>query len=986
MSLNFIETLVKPTAPTIKSLSSITPEPASEQSAKPANFRIVGIGASAGGLEAFEQFFQHMAPDSGMAFVLVPHLDPSHGSLLTEILQRSTSMQVVEAQDQVKVSPNCIYIIPPNSSMEITRGKLQLSAPTVPRGQRLPIDGFLRSLAEDRQENAVGIVLSGTGTDGTLGLRAILGMGGVTLVQEPSTAKYDGMPSSAIGAGYATMVLSPEKMTEALLAEPGKVIIDTEITAKKEKRESGMSRVLAQLRARTGHDFSLYKPSTIGRRITRRMLQHNLESIDHYIRYLKENPAEVHALFKELLINVTNFFRDPEAFSVLEENILPLMVKDKPDDYVFRVWVVGCASGEEGYSVAILFRELMDKLQREFKVQIYCTDLDDEAIAMARMGSYPLNIVQDITPERLHRFFIMKDTSYRVRKELREMVVFAVQNVIKDPPFTKLDLLCCRNLLIYLKPELQDRLIPEFHYALKPEGVLFLSPSESIGNHTDLFKMINRKWKIYRALHSLFPSRTMVTQGLTWSSGVGGKTLESGKTDKETNFADLTRRLLVQYFAPASVITDSKGEILYIHGDTGKFLRPAPGQPTHNILEMAREGLAMELHNSLHAAASEKMTILNRLIQVKTNGGFTPVNLSVRPMADPEGKRNLLLVSFQEVAEPPGKTARKRIAKTGEKDRFEELEAELNQLQINYQSSLEEQQASNEELKSANEELQSTNEELQSTNEELETSQEELQSVNEELVTVNSELQAKIEQLAGMQNDMKNLLDNINIGIIFLDRHLIIRRFTREAVRIYRLVASDVGRPLNDIKSLVDGDELLTAARDVLDSLIPYEREIQIGEDKWVLARIQPYRTLDNMIDGVVLTFTDITSRIKAIAVNQALALAEGVVNTIHSPFLVLNNAWTVISASPSFYQEFNMTREETLNHELFQLKQGLWNIAELRAMLETVLTNDRTVKNYRVDRNIPGVGQRKMEINISRFMGKAGAPQMILLSMEINP
>ncbi|MGZ8199659.1 MAG: chemotaxis protein CheB [Methylosarcina sp.] len=979
---------MNPKTPITKSPSSVTPEPPSEQPAKPANFRIVGIGASAGGLEAFEQFFQLMAPDSGMAFVLVPHLDPTHGSLLTEILQRSTRMQVVEAQDQVTVNPNCIYIIPPNSSMGISQGKLQLSVPTVPRGQRLAIDGFLRSLADDRQENAVGIVLSGTGTDGTLGLRAILGTGGVTLVQEPSTAKYDGMPLSAIRAGYATMVLSPEKMPEALLALHGKLIIDTKITAEKEneKRQSGMSRILEQLLASSGHDFSLYKPSTIGRRITRRMVQHNIESTDHYIRYLKENPAEVRALFKELLINVTNFFRDPEAFSVLEESILPFMVKDKPDDYVFRVWVAGCASGEEGYSIAILLRELMDKLHREFKVQIYCTDLDDEAIAMARIGSYPLNIVQDITPERLHRFFIKKGTSYLVRKDLREMLVFAVQNVIKDPPFIKLDLLVCRNLLIYLKPELQDRLIPVFHYALQPEGVLFLSPSESIGNHTDLFKMINRKWKIYHALHSLSLSPTMIAQGLTWSSGAGGKTGESGKADKKNNFADLTRRLLVQYFAPTSVITDSKGEILYIHGETGKFLRPAPGQPTHNILEMAREGLAMELRNSLHVVASEKMTILNRLVQVKTNGGFTPVNLSVRPMEDPQSKQNLLLVSFQEAVESPDKTARKRIAKTGEKGPLEELEAEFNQLQINYQSSLEEQQASNEELKSANEELQSTNEELQTSNEELETSQEELQSLNEELVTVNSELQTKIEQLTGMQNDMKNLLDNINIGIIFIDQHLVIRRFTREAVRIYRLAASDVGRPLNDIKSLVDGDDLVTAARNVLDSLIPYEREISIGEDKWVLARIQPYRTLYNMIDGVVLSFTDITSRVNAIAVSQALALAEGIVNTIDSPFLVLNNARTVVSANQAFYQEFKITREETLNHELFQLKQGLWNIAELRAMLETVLTNDRTVKNYMVDRNIPGVGQRRMEININRFMGKAGAPHMILLSIRINP
>jgi two-component system CheB/CheR fusion protein len=969
-----------------KLLPAVAEEPASKLPVSPGDFRIVGIGASAGGLEAFEEFFRHMPADSGIAFVLVPHLDPSHESLLSEILQRSTTMQVVEAKDQVKVCPNCIYVIPPNHNMEIYQGKLQLSVPTVPRGQRLPIDGFLRSLAEDRQENAVGIILSGTGTDGTLGLRAILGMGGLALAQDPSTAKYEGMPSSAIRSGYVTLVLPPEKMPEALMAEKGKVVLDNEAVPVKAKTESGFSRIMMQLRTITGHDFSLYKQSTISRRIARRMLQHNIENTDDYVRYLKENPPEVHALFKELLINVTSFFRDPEAFTVLEEKILPSLIKDKPDDHVFRVWVVGCASGEEGYSIAILMRELMDTLHRDFKVQIYATDLDDEAIATARTGYYPPNIVQDITPERLRRFFIKDDAGYRVRKELREMVVFAVQNVIKDPPFTKLDLLCCRNLLIYLKPELQERLIPEFHYALKSEGVLFLSPSESVGNHGDLFKILNRKWKIYRAAHSMISSRAMISHGLTWSAGTGGKTPEDKTANKETNFADLTRRLLVQYFAPASVITDHKGEILFIHGETGKFLRPAPGQPTHNIIEMAREGLAMELRNALYAAANEKMSIVNRLVQVKTNGGFSPVNLSVRPMEDSDGKQNLLLVSFQEIIENQVNTLRKRSGKTGEKKRLEELEIELEQLRLNYQSSIEEQQASNEELKSANEELQSTNEELQSTNEELETSKEELQSVNEELVTVNSELQAKIEQLAGMQNDMKNLLDNINVGIIFLDRHLIIRRFTREAVRIYRLVASDVGRPLNDIKSLVDSDDLLSAAESVLETLIPYERELYIGEDTWVLVRIQPYRTLENMIDGVVLTFTDITSRIKSATMNQALTLAEGIVKTIHHPILVLNNALKVVSASQSFYQEFKMASEETLGHELFQLKDGLWNIAELRKLLEAVLSNNSTFEVYMMERDIPDIGRRRVEINVSRLLGKAGKPQMILLSMEINP
>ena len=647
---------------------------------------IVGIGASAGGLEALEQFFRHAPANSGMAFVLVQHLDPNHASLLTEILQRTTTMPVVEALDQIPVEPNCVYVIPPNRDMAIFHGKLQLSVPNEPRGQRMPIDAFLRSLAEDQQENAIGIILSGTGTDGTLGLRAILGAGGVTLVQDPATAKYDGMPSSAIQAGYATHVLPVDKMPEALLAGARTFAVRTEIP-NEPKAASGMNRILMQLRTSTGHDFSLYKKSTIGRRIERRMSQHNIEDTDVYARYLKENPAEVHTLFKELLINVTNFFRDAEAFAALEKDILPQLCKDKPDDYLFRVWVAGCATGEEAYSIAILLRELMDQSHQEFKVQIYSTDLDDDAIAIARAGVYPPNIAQDVTPERLRRFFIKEDAGYRVKKEIREMVVFAIQNVIKDPPFTKLDLLSCRNLMIYLEPELQNRLIPAFHYALKPGGVLFLSPSESIGNHTELFSSLNRKWKFYRATHSITSSRAAMANVLSWAAETAGKASEVAiSKPKETNFAELTRRVLVQYFAPASVVTDLKGDILYVHGETGKYLRPAPGQASLNIVEMAREGLELELRAAIRLAASEGMPTLNREIQVKTNGGFTTVSLSVRPLPDLDDSQNLLLVSFQDVAGPAVKPGRKRSAKPAELARIEELERDLAYMKESHQA------------------------------------------------------------------------------------------------------------------------------------------------------------------------------------------------------------------------------------------------------------------------------------------------------------
>ncbi len=950
-----------------------------------AAFPIVGIGASAGGLEALEQFFRYVPVNTGMAFVLVQHLDPSHVSLLTEILQRTTAMPMTEALDEILVKPNHVYVIPPNRDMAIFHGKLQLSVPNEPRGQRLPIDAFLRSLAEDQHENAIGIILSGTGSDGTQGLCAILGAGGVTLVQEPTTAKYDGMPSSAIQAGCATQVLPVEKMPEALLSGVRQFNVH-EQTPNDPKRTSGISRILMQLRTKTGHDFSLYKKSTITRRIERHMLHHAIKDTDVYARFLKENPAEVIALFKELLINVTSFFRDADAFGVLYKEILPELCNDKSEQSIFRAWVAGCATGEEAYSIAILLKEWMEENHHEFKVQIYSTDLDDEAIAIARTGIYPSNITQDITPERLRRFFTKEDTGYRIKKEIREMVVFAVQNVLKDPPFTKLDLLSCRNLLIYLGSELQNQLIPTFHYALKPGGILFLSPSESIGNHTELFSSINRKWKFYRAIHSIASPRAVMTNALSWTAGAGGKAPEEMMIKpKETNFAELTRRVLLQCFAPASIVTDLKGDILYVHGETGKYLRPAPGQASLNIIEMAREGLELELRTAIRAAVNEGTPTLNRKVRVKTNGDFTQVNLSVRFFANYDGSQSLLLISFQETVGPRTvKSGQKRVTKPAERGRIQELERDLAYLKENYQATLEEQQASNEELKSANEEMQSTNEELQSANEELETSKEELQSVNEELITVNSELQTKIEQLAGMQNDMKNLLDNTHIGTVFLDEKLIVRRFTREATTIYRLVPTDVGRPLSDIKPNIAGDKLLIQAHSVLETLIPFEQEVQTDKGVWYLVRIQPYRTLDNVIDGVVLTFTDISKRIKAETdMRLARDLAESVVDTIDAPLLVMDSDLKVISANRAFFQYFQVTAVDTLERKIYDLGNGQWNIPALRELLEIILPRDQAFEGFIVEHDFPAIGHQKIRVNARRIVGKSSELSLILLMTE---
>jgi len=717
---------------------------------------------------------------------------------------------------------------------------------------------------------------------------------------------------------------------------------------------------------------------------------HNLKDMDAYARYLSENPGEVHTLFKELLINVTSFFRDKEAYDALNKDALPKIFENKPENYIFRIWVPGCASGEEAYSLAILFREYMDSIKQEFKLQIYATDIDEDAIATARAGMYPANIAIDVSPDRLRRFFSKEESGFRIKKEIREQVVFAIQNVIKDPPFTKMDLISCRNLLIYLEAELQNRVIPAFHYALRPDGVLFLSPSEGIGNFTDLFGSIDKKWKLYRVKPSLTSARTLVAQRFAWTGELTERdAVEAGVRKDKTNFTELTKRVLLQSFAPPSVITDDKGNIIYVHGDTGKYLQPAQGQVSTNIIDMAREGLQLDLRYAIQNAAVQKRLFIVRDLPVKTNGGIHGVDLTVRPLADPEATRELLLISFQDSVQHQQEksTLRKRVTAKGESKRVEELEQDLVYTKENLQATIEEMQAANEELKSTNEELQSTNEELQSTNEELETSKEELQSVNEEIITVNSELQAKIEQLTDIQNDMKNLLENVNIGTIFLDLHLTIRRFTREATKVFRLAASDTGRPLADIRSLIPDVDLISDALAVLESLIPREIPVHTANDEWFLVRIMPYRTLDNVIDGVVLTFSDITSFKAADAEARAARdYAESIVDTVREPFVVLNGKFEVISASRSFYAIFHTTPEVTQGKVIFKIGDSQWDIPKLHELLEDVLPQNRSFENLLVDHVFPGIGQKKMLLNAREIIGEAGTPHLILLAMEVIP
>lgn len=954
--------------------------PSIQSSTAPENRLVVALGASAGGLEVLQRFLKLMPVDTGFSFLVIQHLAPAMPSLLSEILGRATTMRVVDAEHGAAIEANTVYVLPPNHDLGIEGETLALGVPRMSGGLHLPIDTCFTSMASQLGVNAVGIVLSGTGHDGTQGCRAILDGGGKTLVQWPDEAGYGGMPSSAIEAGNASHVLTLEQMPEVLLGRKVEPIANT-------ASGESLQQILVHLRTVTGHDFTQYKKTTIARRIERRMQVLQIASESDYASLLQRCAAECQSLFNELLINVTQFFRDPEAFEVMRTDILEPMLTGEANNDEFRVWVAGCATGEEAYSVAILLHELLQTHGSLRKVQLFATDLDAEAINIARAGLYPASIANDISPERLSRYFTAVDGGFRAKKEIREMIVFAVQNVIKDPPFTRLDLLCCRNLMIYLGAALQNRLIPTFHYSLKPGGVLFLSPSESIGSHATLFSPLHRRWKFY-GVNKTHNRSMQLGSSLSWLPQKISRPPDPVLTmTKETNLAELTRRALLQDFGPASVVTDLAGNILYVHGDTGSYLRPAPGQASLNVVDMAREGMQLELRSAVRRAAQNAESTSGHSVTVTSDGTARAVNLSVRRMAGTSQSEQLLLITFQETcdagfAENDGTS--QRVVAQSHPDRVNTLERELAYTCENLQVTIDELQHTNEELGAANEEMQSTNEELQSSNEELETSREELQSVNEELVTVNAELQAKIEQLGDMQNDMKNLLDSINIGTIFLDTQLIIRRFTRDAVKLYRLIPKDIGRPLADISSHIHLVDLLAPAQEVLDMLIPQEVELCTVSGDWFLARLAPYRTLDNVIGGVVMTFHDINSRIiNERAVQAARELAEAIVDTVIEPLLVLDQDLCVVSASRSYYRTFNTTESQTTGRRLYELNDSQWDIASLRKKLGTILDDDTSFEGFKVTHHPTGTKPQTIMLNARRVKGEGARPHLILLAMQ---
>lgn len=914
-------------------------EDSNQRAPEDESFPIVGIGASAGGLEALRALLDAAEDDCGMAFIVVVHMSPQSPSLLPDLLGRVSSIPVSFAEDGNPIEPNHIYVIPPNKDISVFKGQIQLLE-REGKGVHLPIDHFLRSLAQDQGSKAVAIILSGTGSDGTLGIKEIKANEGLVMVQSEESAGYGGMPRSAINTGLVDIISPPEMLLQKLiqyLSHPefnGNSIADT-------AKQKWLNKIFAILRTRVGHDFSSYKLNTILRRISRRMGLNHIDGHKTYVRFLRENPSEVEALFKDLLIGVTNFFRDAESFAVLKTNVLPGLLEQLKEDSTFRAWIPGCSTGEEVYSLAIVLREILDNVPQQINLQLFGTDIDPHAIDKAREGIFPANIAADISQNRLKRFFIKEGAFYRIRKEIRDCVVFSVQDIIRDPPFSKLNLLCCRNLLIYLETEAQKKLIPLFHYTLAPDGVLVLGSSETIGGFNQLFDILDKKWKIYRRLEVPHELRQFVK----FPSGKASvdtipKSQSAVIVKKRQDLNQLTQEIILERYAPTAILTNAQGEILNFQGRTDKYLAtPSSGPPTNNILDLSREGLRIELSTALRTAKSLNQEVTRKRLTVKKNGDVQLVDLHVCPIKRPKALFGKFLFVFEDM--DPRLVAKGPAQNQPDVDlpdypRISELERELQITRESHQTTIEELESSNEELKSTNEEIQSSNEELQSTNEELESSKEELQSLNEELQTVNSELQSKVHELSATQDDMHNLLNSLEIATIFVDDHMKVRRFTSEATTIVNLIESDIGRPLQHVVSNLNYDTMTADLNEVLDKLTPMETEVQTVKGEWFNMRIIPYRTTDNRIAGAVLTFSSIQEQ------KNAQILVNSIFDMNDVPMVVLDKNGKIIIINKNLLDIMNCSQKNIIGMYFTTIFTALSKDTGLEKKLEIALDRNQ--------------------------------------------
>jgi two-component system, chemotaxis family, CheB/CheR fusion protein len=911
-----------------------------------------------------------------MAFVLIQHLDPTHASMMADLLAGHTSLTVEQAADGMPIEPEHVYLIPPGAYLAIRAGALRLSQPRERHGARLPFDFFLRSLAEELGERAICVILSGTGSDGSLGLKAVKEKGGLVVAQDPDEAEYDGMPRSAIMTGAVDLVLPVAEIPE-ILAKYGR----RKTLAPDDHPPDQLAEIVNLVRTKTSHDFALYKPGTLTRRVERRMALAGVDDVGRYLDLLRENAGELDLLAKDLLINVTSFFRDAAAFELLAEEVIPDLVQRHPADRPLRIWVAGCSTGEETYSLAMLFIERIAAEKRTIKLQVFASDVDEDAVALAREGLYPASIAADVSPARLARFFTQEESGYRVVPELRGLVVFTVQDVLADPPFSRLDLISCRNLLIYLRPEAQEKVLLLFHFALGDGGVLMLGSSETVGNLDDRFEPISKMQRIYRQIGRSRPGEVDFPIG----SGGAGRAIWPGRrrpmAAQGISARELTHRALIDSYAPASVLINRKHECLYYSGPTDRYLRVAAGEPSRDLLDLAREGLRHKLRAAIRQAIQEHAPATATGAQASYGGSVVSVRIEVHPVQS-EGEE-LLLVSFFE--DPVREQRADRPAEpTDDIPRVAELERELDATRKELQSAIHDLEIANEEQKAINQEAMSANEEFQSTNEELMTSREELQSLNEELTALNSQLQETLERQRSTSNDLQNILDSSGVATLFLDSALNIRFFTPAAKSLFRVIATDIGRPLADLTPLAADRDLLADARTVLTSLAPLGREIEISSGSWYVRRILPYRTQDNRVDGVVITFADI-SEIKAAEreIRTARIYSESIIDTIRQPLVVLDERLRVVSANRSFYRTFALAPEETVGRMLELAGDGRLEIPGLHHFLERVQIEPAPVEDYEVEIELPLLGRQLLLLNAREIRDEALGGRKILLAID---
>ncbi len=945
----------------------------------PGHGTIVGLGSSAGGLDALARFFGAMPSDSGMAFVLVQHLDPTHGSLMAELVGRYTSMPVVQVQADTPIEADHVYCIPPGRYLSIGARTLRLAAPLGTGSVRMPIDVFLRALAADVQEQAVGIVVSGTGTDGTIGLHAIKAAGGLAMAQDPATAQHDGMPRSAIAAGAVDQLASPEQMPRVLLEYLHRTHGRGagEAPSASTLADEHLQGVLATLRERTDFDFRDYKRGMLERRIGRRMGLKHVDDLGEYVRLLREQPAEARLLFEDLLINVTSFFRDPEVWRELRERVIQPLVARLESGVPVRVWVPGCATGEEAYSMAMLLVEELEAARKTVAVQIFASDVDVAALAFARDGLYPEAVAADLSPERRRRFFVEEGLGARIGKELRESVIFARQNLLQDPPYSRLHLISCRNVLMYFEGAARRRILPLLHFALLEGGSLLLGSADGIGQDEDLFEALSSKAHLYRRVG---PTRYDRVQFPTRAESGSTRPVDRGAhAPGARQFGALARQLLLDRFAPACVLIDRRCEILFFAGATHDYLHQPAGVPTWSLMPRLRNGLQAKLRTAINGVLADGQRRIVAGAHVRRSDGWHRVQLTVEPVPMARDTDGLLLVSF--VDEPRGSPVPTMLEVAEQRDEpgTRALEDELRATREDLQGTIAELEGSNQELTVSNEEVMSVNEELRSSNEELETSKEELSSLNEELNTVNTQLEDKVDQLQRVNNDLDNLLTSTNIATIFLDTTLRVRRFTPVAIRLFDLSAAHVGHPVGDLARRCLDPDLPSDAAQVLAHQHPVSKEVLSRDGRWYVRQVRPYRTHDGRIDGVVITFSDVAAE----ALQEARLYAEAIVDAVRQPLLVLDPGLRVQSANRSFYETFGMTPEASVGRVVTELCDCERGVPALPAPLGEILRNGAPLVNVEVEHVVGTIGRRTLRLDTRTLARGGGRPDLILLAIE---